>query len=212
MRPIRFTIGNFVAASVNNIAQTQAVAANAYVVLNGSTVVNGVAVLDAARQVLITSSASDVGITFTVVGTTRDNRTISETFTGGATSAASLNSFLTVISIRANGATAGTIQAGTNSGADVLVPLDWYANPTNIQINAVVTGTITFQIDQTLDDIFSGTYPANWFALQASGAITIQKSTTLTATALRVKVTAFTAGAGNNVQFELVQAGGTTGS
>jgi hypothetical protein len=205
VRPIRFTIGNFAAASANNIAASQSVAAGASVILNGTTA----GTLDTARQVIITSAGNDSGITFTIVGTSPQRGTITEVLTGANIGVAtSLNSFLTVTSITPSGATAAAITVGTNTVADSFIVLDAYANPTDVQLNAVVTGTITFQIDQTLDDIFSATLPSNWFALQASGAVTVQKSTAVTATALRVRVTAFTAGAGNNVAVSLVQAGG----
>ena len=205
MRPIRFTFGNFAAASINNIAQSQTLAAAGFVNLNGTT--GGV--LDQAREIIITSAGNDSAVVFTVKGISWDGRVITEQFNGGNIGAAtSVLDYATVTSIYASAGTT-SIQVGTNTVATRVVPIDTYANPTNIQINAVVTGTITFQIDQTLDDIWN-VNPTNWFALQASGSATVQKTDTVTATALRLKVTAFTAGAGNNVFFELVQAGGTT--
>lgn len=224
MRPVRFTFGNFAAASANNIATTQGpLTAGSFVTINGTTAVTTVstqsqvgatvnvttAVLDTARQVIITSAGNDSGMTFTVTGTDFSGKTQTETFAGGSIGAAGSNlDYLTVTSIRANGATASTITVGTSTIARRIVPIDTYANPTNAQLNAIVTGTITFQIDQTLDDIWN-TVPTNWFALQATGSATVQKTLSATCTAIRLNVTTFTAGAGS-IFFEYVQAGGTT--
>ena len=68
-RPIvtSLTLG---AAVANGISLTQAPAA-APLLLNGASVVNGVAVLDVPRRIIITSSGNDSGITFKITGTSR---------------------------------------------------------------------------------------------------------------------------------------------
>ena len=76
----------YAAASANNISTVASPGAGA-ILINGSAVVGGVAILDAARRVLITSGSSDTGITFTVTGTNFAGNPLTETITGGATTA-----------------------------------------------------------------------------------------------------------------------------
>src|SRR5258707_915484 len=101
-------------ASATNIAASQSPAAGA-IVLNGSAVTSGVATLDAARRVIVTSGGNDSAITFTVVGTNRGGNPLSETITGGNIAAASTTQdFKTVSSVTHTGTVAGTVTVGTN--------------------------------------------------------------------------------------------------
>ena len=82
-RPIvtSLTLG---AAVANGISLTQAPAA-APLLLNGASVVKGVAVLDVPRRIIITSSGNDSGITFKITGTSRSEMSgavFSETVAG----------------------------------------------------------------------------------------------------------------------------------
>lgn len=56
----------------------------------------------------------------------------------------------------------------TTSGTSVSapVPLDHYANPFNVGFGVVVTGTVTFTIQHTFDDVFAASFvaaSATWF-------------------------------------------------
>lgn len=206
-RPIRFTYGNLAAASVNNIATSQSVASGAAFNLNGSAVVGGVAVLDQARRVLITSAGNDSAVTFTVTGTNRQGQVITESLLGGNIAAVNTyNDFLTVTSVTVSPGTASTVQLGTTTIASTLIPLDWYANPTNISINAVVTGTINFTVNETWDDAYpaNGLTPANFVAIAALTGKTSTTQTTITSTATELQLV-INSGSGS-VFFELVQA------
>ena len=152
MRPIQVTVGPLASASANAIALSQSVSGASAVVLNGALVTGGVATLDKPRRVLITSSASDAGITFTVVGTTFADSPATEVLTGGAVTAASVTDFKTITSITTSGSTAGTITVGTNGVAgSSWVTLDPWAQG-NIAIQTVASGTVNYTVQQTLDD------------------------------------------------------------
>lgn len=112
----------------------------------------GFATLDVARQVLITSGASDAGITFTITGGDWAGSPISEVLTGGAATAVSVNDYLTINSIQASGATASTVTVGTNGVAgSPWVNLDAWANgPMFGQCS--VSGTVSYTVQTTNDD------------------------------------------------------------
>ena len=79
----------------------------------GDTLTQAATALDLARNVTITSSADDSGITFTVTGTDHYGQAVVEVVTGAnAGSAASTKTFKTVTSIAVSGASAGNVQAG----------------------------------------------------------------------------------------------------
>jgi len=171
-----------VAAVVNNIAQSQSLAAAGPVTLNGTTVVSGVAVLDVQRQVIITSAANDSGITFTIVGTRQDGVQLSEVLTGASGAAAtSANSYKTIISIVGSGATAGTIQVGTNGVATSLPIVIPVSQPsTNITLSVKVTGTVNYTVSQTFDNPFvpNPDVACTWTAITALSAQTTAQTTT----------------------------------
>lgn len=59
----------------------------------------------------------------------------------------------------------------TGVGNDVPIPLDIYLTPFNVSIQVTVTGTITYSVQWTQDDVFATGYnPAtgNWFAAAAN--------------------------------------------
>lgn len=154
MQPISVTVGPLDAADDNGIATSQTTAGAANLTLNGALVVGGVAVLDAPRQVAITSGGNDLGITFTVYGTTFGGQSVSETITGASGGAsATKTDFATVTRIYASGATSVSgVIAGTNAKAGSRwVRLDSWAFPkTAIQCNA--TGTVNYTVQVTMDD------------------------------------------------------------
>lgn len=154
MRPIIVSVGPLAAASANNIALSQTVSGAANVVLNGSVVTGGVAVLDNPRRVLITNVGNDSGITFTITGTTFAGMTVSETVTGtNGSTVATVTDFATVTSIKTSGSTSASgITVGTNgvAGSSWIRFDDWAPNQWSIQIN--VSGTVNYTVQTTLDD------------------------------------------------------------
>lgn len=135
--------------------------------LDGSLVTSGVALLGSPRRVVVTSAGNDSGITFTITGTARSemgNVVFSETITGAnAGAAATTQDFLTVTRVVASAATASTIQVGTNTTASgPWVPWDSYRTPFSVSIMTnIMSGSPTFQIDVTYDDVFGTWLPSS---------------------------------------------------
>lgn len=164
MRPITVTVGPLAAASANNIALSQT--PTTVFTLDGSTVTDGVAVLDVARRVLFTPAGNESANTFTVVGTDVAGNTITDYVVGGnATATYSALDFKTVTSITLAAGAAGAITVGTNTVASSpWVRLDNWAFPqTAVQCN--VSGTVNYTVQQTLDDPNSPTNPVSPYAV-----------------------------------------------
>jgi hypothetical protein len=166
MRVIISTVGPLATASANNIALSQTPGAAGALTLNGSTVVKGVAVLDTARRVLITTG--DTTHTFTVTGTTPTGTTISEVVGPITTSAYTAQDFQTVTSVTINGAATAAVTVGTNGVASTpWIHLDEWAYP-QVFLQCDVTGTVNYTIQQTMDSANSNTNPVSpsaitWF-------------------------------------------------
>lgn len=157
MRPVTVTVGPLTAGSANNIALSQTPGAAGALTLNGSTVVKGVAVLDHARRVLITTA--DTTHTFTVTGTNASGLAISEVVGPITTSAFTAQDFLTVTSVTINGAATAAVTVGTNGVASSpWVRLDEWARP-EVAIQCNASGTVSYTVQSTLDDPNSPTNP-----------------------------------------------------
>lgn len=112
------------------------------------------ATLDTGRRVIITSGGDDSGITFALSGTDWSGVPISETITGASAGvASSVLDYLTVTSIRTSGAVATTVTVGTNTVAgSPWVRFDDFAAAAQVAIQATVSGTVNFTVQQTMDD------------------------------------------------------------
>lgn len=153
-RPMVIT-KQLVAASANNIAQSQTVGAGGgALTLNGTTVTGGVATLDTQRRIGITSAGNDSGITFTVKGTMDSGQAISETVTGANIGVAStLQDFATVTSVAASGATAAAVTVGTTAVGSTpwLVP-DTHIVPFDVRADMeLLSGAATASVEVTDD-------------------------------------------------------------
>lgn len=167
MRPI--IVNKALAAAVaNNICLAQSPGAAGNLTLNGSLVSGGVATLDTARVVGITSTGNDSGRTFTITGTDSEGKTISETLTGpNTTTVSSTYNYATVTSISISAASVGSITVGTTAvGASGGVALDQYISPFAISLFYVVaSGSVTVTVQYTSDDIFASGFSwesASW--------------------------------------------------
>jgi len=134
---------------------------------------SGVATLDMARRIIITSGGDDTGITFALAGTDWAGNAISETITGvSGTAASSVLDYLTVTSIQTSGAAASTLTVGTNGVAgSPWVRFDDFAAMAEVAIQANALGTVNYTVQQTLDDPNRVTNqgPPNTFAVSRSG-------------------------------------------
>lgn len=182
----------YTAAAANNIAQSQSPGAGA-ITLNGSLVSGGVATLDAARRVIVTSGSNDTGITFTITGTNYAGSALTETITGASGAAASsTQDFKTVSSVTHTGSVAGTVTVGTSGvGSSPWIMVDRDVVPTSLGVAVVVSGTINFTVEVTYDDPnapFTGTFPTV-FAVTALATKTANTNATITDTVFAVRVT-----------------------
>ena len=145
-----------VAAVATGVAASQGpVTGGASFTLNGSLVVNGVAIMDVARQVIITSAGNDSAITFTITGTNWFGVPISEVLTGANIGVAtSVNSYKTVTKIVANSTTASTVTAGTNGVASSPPIVQSLGSGENASLFVQVTGTVNYSVFQTFDNPF----------------------------------------------------------
>ena len=160
MRPITVTVGPLAAASANAIALTQT--PTGALTLNGSLATGGVVTMDQPRQVLITTTADESAKTFKIVGTDWAGNPIGETVAGAnnATSASVL-SYATVTSITISSTAAGALTVGTNGIAtSPWVRMDSFGDPVTA-LQGVVSGTVNYTVQQTLDDPNSATNPVS---------------------------------------------------
>jgi hypothetical protein len=160
MRPITVTVGPLATASANNICLSQSVSGAGSFILNGTLVSGGVAKLDTPRRVLITSAGNDSAVSFTITGTTYSNSITSEVILGSnASSVYTITDFLTISSIKTSASTASTVTIGTNGIAgSPWVSFDPWST-SYISIQAVVSGTVNYTIQQTTDDPNSADTP-----------------------------------------------------
>lgn len=157
MRPVTVTVGPLSAASATNIATSQTPAGAGPLTLNGSAVVSGVAVLDHARRVLITTT--DTTHTFTITGTSPTGTLVTEVVQNAGTSVASQLDYLTVTSVVINGAATGAVTVGTNGVASSpWIRLDEWGRP-EVAIQCDVSGTVNYTVQASLDDPNSPTNP-----------------------------------------------------
>lgn len=158
MRPITVSVGPLAAANATAICGSQT--PSGALTLNGALVTNGVATMDTPRRVAITTTANESAKTFTVIGTDWANSPITEIVTGGNASQVYTNlDFKTVTAISISAAAAGSLTIGTNSiASSPWVRLDDYALP-QVAIQCTPTGTVSYTVQQTLQDPNSATNP-----------------------------------------------------
>lgn len=159
MRPVTVTVGPLATASANAICLSQTPAAGA-LTLNGALVTSGAAVMDQPRRVLITATGNESAKTFTITGTNWSGQAWGETITGpNATTAQSVLDYATVTSITISAAAANALTVGTSGVASSpWVRLDHWSQP-ETSIQATVTGTVNYTVQQTLQDPNSSTNP-----------------------------------------------------
>jgi hypothetical protein len=82
----------------------------------------------------------------------------------------------------------------TGTGQTGAVPLDIDANPFNVGIGVVVSGTVTYTIQHTFDDVFDATVTPTWFdhASLAAATASADGNYAFPVTAVRVSVSAGT--------------------
>ena len=180
------TVGPLVAASANNIAQSQTPVSGTALTLNGSTVSGGVATLDTPRRVLLTFGVEASARTMVITGTSVTGQTQSETLavaSGGASTIASVLDYKTITSaVPAGGGYSAAVTLGTNGvAASAWVSLDHWAYPV-CAVQCEVTGAANYTVQITMDNPNSISDPVaitavNW--LSALDATLVAASTSI---------------------------------
>lgn len=160
MQPMVVSVGPLVTAAANNICLSQTPSGAGYLTINGALASGGVATLDTPRRILLTTNGNETAKTFTVVGTNWAGNSITEVITGVTSSTAtSVLDYKTVISIYVSAATAAAVTFGTTTtAASPWVRFNSWGIP-QASIQVVVTGTINYTLQFTLDDPNSADNP-----------------------------------------------------
>lgn len=203
MRPKRITLAPQ-AVDADGIAQSQTPAAGGVqsLTLNGALVSGGVVTFATPQHVTITATLNETARTFTVTGTDRRGRALTETIAGpNATVAVGAENFATVTGITVDNNTAGAITAGVDGTCEgPWIPLDIY-NDYNVSIAGVISAgdTLTFGVQETYDDVFDKNFTeggATTFAHATLDGETANAVGVLTSPvpAIRAAITAHTSG------------------
>lgn len=153
MRPVVASVGPLAAASATNIRTADGVAAPGPVTLDGSLVVDGVAILDQPRRVLFTTTADETANTATITGTNWSGQSISETVTLPDTATvATVLDYATVAQVSVSAALDGDLSIGTNTvaGSPWVMMDSWAYGPISVQV--AVSGTVNYDIEVTSQD------------------------------------------------------------
>jgi hypothetical protein len=181
----------FAAPSANNISASQSPGAGA-ILINGSAATAGVATLDAARRVLLTSGGDDTSRTFTITGTSASGSPLVETIAGGNPTSYTTQDFKTITGVTHSGTVAGTLTVGTNQVASGpwYMP-DRHLTPMTMGVAVVVSGTINYTVEYTFDNPnnpYTGTFPTV-FPLATMTSQTTNQDSTFTTPFYAVRVT-----------------------
>lgn len=147
------------AASANNIATSQSPGAGAITLVTVPVIIDTYSATnntEAGRRVIVTSGGNDLGINFTVTGTSSNGMTISDTFAGASGGAAQSNlDFVSVSAVTHTGSVATTVTVGTNGvGSTRWITWNYMGDsPMNIAWDAeLVSGAVNFTVQYTQDD------------------------------------------------------------
>lgn len=183
------------AASATNICLSQSPLIAGNLTINGAAASGGIATLDVARRVLITSGGDDSTNTFTITGTGLNGLSQSEAILGsnGAT-VYTTHDFKTVTQVSISAASGGTVTVGTNGiGSTTPWMIDQWVNNPNIGLTAEVTGTVNYSLQFSSDD-YSPLWDLNsvtpiWFDVFGFSGITANAYTALNQPCTMVRLT-----------------------
>ena len=134
------------AADADGISTAQDLSEADDLTITGDLASGGSVTFDQPRNVTITSTGDDTGVTFTVTGTDETGTAQTEEITGADGAAATGTSyFATVTQIAADGATDGNVTAGSGSNIAAVI----FRGPLRLRgiyvVNSGTAGTITFR-------------------------------------------------------------------
>ena len=153
MRPRVLQISPYSLAAVEAVAQGQAVSAGGVqeLVLDGSFVVDGVAIMDEPRQVSFALSSDETARVFVITGTDSKGNLLIEALRGvDSTTTKTVNRFATVTSIKVDDDLAGVIEVGTSNLVETgWLPLDYMQ--TDFQVALGLTINAAHGADMTVE-------------------------------------------------------------
>jgi hypothetical protein len=191
-----FTLSPSAAVS-NGICLSQSAAGAGNLTINGSLASGGVATLDIARRVAITSTANLSARTFTITGTDRYGYSQSESITGPNNSTVyTTKDFKTVTQIAINGTTSGnTLTVGTNG----VMSTAWFCGdyltgkPVTSTIALSTGAVLTYTVEFTQTNLNDLTLDAASRVTQAQSAVVFSSSDTNVVAASTSQATNFLA-------------------
>lgn len=156
MRPRKITIAPD-ALDANGICESQTPAAGGVqtLTINGDLATAGVATMDVARRIGITSAADETSRTFTVTGTDRYGNAISEAVAGVDTAVAStVLNFLTVTSVTVDDDTAGAITVGTTGALEsAWIPVSRFADSWTLEGVLSTGGSLSWGVEYAVEKL-----------------------------------------------------------
>jgi len=207
MRPISKTF-TVTATDADGICLSQTPLASGNLTIDGALASGGTVTIPTAQHVTIDCAGSDAARSFIVTGTDDAGNVLTETLAGSAASTTtSTKNFKTITSISVDAATAGAVTAGIVSTFEsAWIPLNIHVIHFNYSYQIIPSGTATFTLEGTLDNIFdtSITPVTTTTAVQASGSAAVSNVKVIPIFALRLKVTAYTSG---TITLKVLQAG-----
>lgn len=139
-------------ADTNGITTSSSYGAAGDIDLDGILVVDGVAVLDTPRRVIVTPAGNETGRNFTFYGTIEGGAIVSQTVAGSNVAFGPDYDFATITRITVDAATASTIEIGTNTvGATRWIQPSVEMTPIQISLAVVVSGSVNFTVQYTYD-------------------------------------------------------------
>jgi VCBS repeat-containing protein len=142
----------------NGISAAETLGAAGNFTLGGALTSGGVYTADAPRHIAFYAAGNESGRTFTITGTDRYDRAMTEGVTGpNATTVVGSKNFKTVTQIASDAATAGNVEIGTYSTAETgWVPVDRDGQYAVDIIKTTIVCDVETQF--TLDDVFTSSF------------------------------------------------------
>jgi hypothetical protein len=197
------------AVDADGIVDSETLGAGGNFAIDGALASGGKVVFDYPRQLLQTAAGNESARTFTITGKDADGNTQTLAMAGlNATTGETAEYWSEVTQIASDDATAGAVSFGTvDEVSTQTIPLDFYSD-TGATISVDVTGTINYTVQETFDsvlDLASPTVNATWANITALASKTadITATATVNATAVRLLVNSYTAGA--ELQMRVIQ-------
>jgi len=170
MRPKTLTI-TMAAADRDGICQAQSAAGAGSLTLNGALA----GVMDVPRHVSVYAAGDNSGVTFTITGTDRDNKVMTEDITGpNATTVKGTKNFKTVTGVAVGGATTGNVEVGSADEMEIQwIPLDFYRPHWKWNVSVSTGANLSWTLQKTFWSLFEdGFHESDSVGIEEDGPYT----------------------------------------